>query len=183
MTATPCITSPQDLWNLGQCLLIAEFGNDYATEAEEMKRELRSAAAKDRREMKKGKLKGEAATMVWANYFEKVLKWIRIIREKFTGTVIRRTLQSKDNRGEPISGLEPYIEKQIVIKLYPHEMANLDELAKDMVKDGTHRAAHMATGSVCFSTLVCDVGCKLNMILCAPGLLRTPSPSSGPSQL
>jgi hypothetical protein len=159
MTATPCITRPQDLWNLGRCMRLEGFGSDHDGEADDMERELRSAAGKDRRDMKKnGKSNAanmptaqvEAATVVGMAYHEKMMKWICVIRQKFTGNVIRRTLQSKDNEGRPISRLDPYVENKIVIKLYPHEMANLDDLAKDMVQDGTQRAAHMAKGSVGF---------------------------------
>jgi hypothetical protein len=60
---------------------------------------------------------------------------------------IRRNLQSVDNTGQRISGLGPTHEHGILIKLYTHEMENLEALAHELVANGTHRAAK-ATGSV-----------------------------------
>ena len=63
--------------------------------------------------------------------------WINKIREKFRGAVIRRTVNSLDYTGKPISGLEPYKEHLSVINMYEHEYEALEALAEKAMDSET----------------------------------------------
>lgn len=64
--------------------------------------------------------------------FRKVnAKWMKVVRDKYEGSVIRRGTDSRDNEGRLISGLEPYLEHVCMLKLYPHEYRALDQLAEN----------------------------------------------------
>jgi hypothetical protein len=141
---------------MGRWLGLAQF-HKTNEEANTMKRGLQSAAAFDRRVAKKsdqGKavilaaVKGVSSPQMKTKYREVMLYWICNIRGRFAGAVIRRTMRSLDYSGTPISLLAPYTEHLLVIKLYHHEILNLEQLAYTMVKDGAHRVANFGGGSV-----------------------------------
>ncbi|KAG2063485.1 hypothetical protein BDR04DRAFT_1037816 [Suillus decipiens] len=94
-----------------------------------------------------GTVKGDADLDVPSLYRNQMLTWISIIRERFTGIVIRRTIWSVDNHGARISGLAPFQEHNLLVKLYSHEVENLERIAKDLVEEGGSRAAKFASGS------------------------------------
>lgn len=157
MTATPCTTRPRDLWNLRWCMGIDKFKKANDKEAAEMEKCLRAARAKDIKALKGSSTrkaviiaatKGDADPKISSAFYKEMQKWVKIIRSYFSGIVIRRTLQSVDSTGACISGLEPYEEHQIVVKLYQHEIENLEKLAGDLIEDGTHQAAWITLGSV-----------------------------------
>jgi hypothetical protein len=83
-----------------------------------------------------------------------MVKWIDVMRQRYAGLVIRRTVWSVDNDGKRISGLEPFHEHHIVVKLYDKEMNNLECLAQELIKDGTHKAAQAVAGKVSFCSSV-----------------------------
>ncbi|KAG1829710.1 P-loop containing nucleoside triphosphate hydrolase protein [Suillus subalutaceus] len=156
MTATPITSRPLDVWNIGRCLGLELFGSSYDDEALKMVRQLRAAAAKDRKRFKQGDriakiimgtVKGDADIEVPSLYRSQMLTWIGIIRERFSGIVIRRTIWSVDYRGTRISGLAPFQEHNLLVKLYSHEVDNLERIAKDLVEEGGVRAAKFASGS------------------------------------
>lgn len=149
----------QDVWNIGRCLGLELFGSSYDDEALKMVRQLRAAAAKDRKRLKQGDriakiimgtVKGDADAEVPSLYRSQMLIWIIVIRERFSGIVIRRTIWSVDYRGARISGLAPFQEHNLLVKLYSHEVDNLECIAKDLVEEGGARAAKFASGSVQF---------------------------------
>jgi len=148
---------PQDLWNLGRYLGMPEFGSGKDKEAQKMERRLRSAQTQDRQRLKKGDrairivqaaVKGSSGPQMQSLYNKEMMKWIGLIRKHFTGVVIRRTLSSVDNNGNRISGLGPLQEHHLIVTLYAHEIKNLEELAQDLVKDGTQGAAKAVAGHV-----------------------------------
>jgi hypothetical protein len=175
MTATPAVGGPevcfysqflfcdrfsfvlfQDLWNLGRCMGLQGFGSDYDDEARQMITGLRAAQSKDRKRLKNHERKkriiqaavsGDSTLQVHSHYHEEMTKWAKVIRQRFAGLTIRRSLQSVDNAGERISGLGPIYEHPLLINLYAQEMENLEALANELVADGTHRSAK-AAGSV-----------------------------------
>ncbi|KAG1834958.1 P-loop containing nucleoside triphosphate hydrolase protein [Suillus subalutaceus] len=156
MTATPITSRPLDVWNIGRCLGLELFGSSYDHEALKMVRQLRAAAAKDRKRFKQGDriakiimgtVKGDADVDVPSLYRSQMLTWISIIRERFSGVIIRRTILSVDYRGVRISGLAPFQEHNLLVKLYGHEVDNLERIAKDLVEEGGARAAKFASGS------------------------------------
>lgn len=122
-----------------------------------MVRQLRAAAAKDRKRFQQGNriatiimgtVKGDVDVDIPSLYRSQMLMWIGIIRERFSGVVIRRTIWSVDNCGARISGLAPFQEHNLLVKLYSHEVDNLERIAKDLVEEGGARAAKFASGSV-----------------------------------
>ncbi|KAG1772227.1 P-loop containing nucleoside triphosphate hydrolase protein [Suillus placidus] len=156
MTATPITSRPLDVWNIGRCLGLELFGSSYDDEALKMERQLRSAAVKDRKRFKQGDritkiimgtVMGNAGLEVPSLYRNQMLTWINIIRKRFLGVVIRRTIWSVDNHGVRISGLAPFKEHNLLVKLYSHEVENLELIAKDLVEEGGVRAAKFASGS------------------------------------
>lgn len=147
----------QDVWNIGRYLGLEPFGSAYDDEALKMVRQLRAAAAKDRKRFQQGNriatiimgtVKGDADADIPSLYRSQMLMWIGIIRERFSGVVIRRTIWSVDNCGTRISGLAPFQEHNLLVKLYSHEVDNLERIAKDLVEEGGARAAKFASGSV-----------------------------------
>ncbi|KIK38068.1 hypothetical protein CY34DRAFT_91603, partial [Suillus luteus UH-Slu-Lm8-n1] len=152
MTATPITSRPLDVWNIGRYLGLEPFGSAYDDEALKMVRQLRAAAAKDRKRFQQGNriatiimgtVKGDADADIPSLYRSQMLMWIGIIRERFSGVVIRRTIWSVDNCGTRISGLAPFQEHNLLVKLYSHEVDNLERIAKDLVEEGGARAANI----------------------------------------
>ena len=122
---------------------------------------LHAAQTKDRQKSKSAECKkkiiqaavsGDSSVTIHFLYQEEMLRWIRVIRERFAGIAIHRTLQSVDNTGARISGLGPlyrhHLLVKLLVKLYLHGIENLEALAKELVADGTQRAAKTATVSV-----------------------------------
>lgn len=133
------------------------FGSAHDHEAQKMASRLRAAESKDRQRFKSGDRKkkiiqaavsGDSSVQMHSLYQEEMHKWISVIRERFAGITIRRHLRSVDNTGTRISGLGPLYSHHLLVKLYPHETENLEALAKELVADGTHRAAKTADSSV-----------------------------------
>lgn len=129
-----------------------------------MERRLRLALASDRRGRNKetlknivlSTLKGKSTNNTKSAYENEMVNVIKDIRERFVGTVIRRTVRSVDNVGNPISGLEPFHEHVLVVTLYKHETENLEVLAQDLVEDDAHKIAKFAGGHVRFvSNMLC----------------------------
>ncbi|KAG1793303.1 P-loop containing nucleoside triphosphate hydrolase protein [Suillus plorans] len=94
-----------------------------------------------------GTVKGDANVDVPSLYRTQMLTWIGIIRERFSGIVIHRNIWSVDYGGTRISGLAPFQEHNLLVKLYCHEVDNLERIAKDLVEEGSARAAKFASGS------------------------------------
>ena len=63
--------------------------------------------------------------------------WMKKIREKYEGAVIRRTVYSQDYWGNSITGLEPYKEHVCMIPLFDHEYEALERLAEKAVDSET----------------------------------------------
>ncbi|KAG2097976.1 uncharacterized protein F5147DRAFT_777839 [Suillus discolor] len=156
MTATPITSRPLDVWNIGRCLGLELFDSSHDEEASKMVSQLRAAAAKDRKRFKKGNriakiiigtVKGNSDAEVPSLYRGEMLTWINIIRERFSGIVIRRTILSVDYGGTRISGLAPFQEHNLLIKLYKHELDNLECIADNLVQQGGAKAAKYASGS------------------------------------
>ena len=110
-----------------------------------MTKELACAKREDRNEMKSmdeeelnekvvalvGGTGGEQGVNERTKYVS--AKWMKIIREKYQGAVIRRTAYSLDWRGESITGLEPYEEHVMFVDLHPHEYEAIEKLAEKAV--------------------------------------------------
>lgn len=145
----------QDLWNIGKAIGILGFRDedDNNDKLREMTRDISRAKRIDKRilaenegeardalhRMVQGK-EGEgtlsgAQKAVDQNFKRENAKWMSIIRAKYQGAVIRRTVNSLDHRGRPISGLDPYEEHICMLKLHRHEYAALEKLAEDALDD------------------------------------------------
>jgi hypothetical protein len=102
----------------------------------------------------RGMAQGNPDVDFTSEYQKTMLSWIDIIRKAFAGIVIRRTVNSKDHEGRPISGLEPYHEHHLVVKLHPHEMDNLEKIAESLVSEDAslaRSAARFGGGGVRFA--------------------------------
>lgn len=122
-----------------------------------MESKLRTAEAKDPKQLRttgmsasiiRATVKGKAVQPITSFYPKEMLRSINTIRARYAGITIWRTLRSEDCEGNRISGLEPFLEHVIKVKLYQHEMDNLEGLAQVLIGDGTHKAAQLAGGSV-----------------------------------
>jgi hypothetical protein len=160
ITATPATTRASDLFNIGRCFGIPGFDASADGEAVQMERELRSAKRRDLKARPeaghntiRGIIHGDESVDVDSEHRKAMLQWIGKIRERFASAVIRRTVHSTDNKGNPISGLEPYLEHNLVLNLYKVEMDNLNRIAEVMVTDEAavaRGAARFGAGGVCF---------------------------------
>lgn len=133
------------------------FGGDDGDEAGKMQKELLSALRMDRKhrmnsnrgeEIIMATIRGDNTVQDTGHYRKVMLRWISLIRNRFTGIVIRRTISSVDNKGSRISGLAPYNEHHLVVKLYDHELKNLELLANELLKENPSKATQFACGSV-----------------------------------
>jgi uncharacterized protein YukE len=136
---------------------VSGFGSDNDWEAKKMESRLRAAQSKDRGRMKNGDrkrrmleaaVKGDSTVAFQSNYQQEMRKWIDVMRDRFSGVAIRRNLQSVDDKGDRISGLGPIHEHPLLVKLYSHELENLEALAKEVTENGTHQAAKAACAEV-----------------------------------
>lgn len=59
-------------------------------------------------------------------------QWIAQIRAEFTGFVIRRTGDSLDYKGRPISAMKKYEEHVMLVDLYEPEYENLERIAEEL---------------------------------------------------
>ena len=75
---------------------------------------------------------------------EEMGTYVRFLREIFSGYIIRRTIDSIDYRGDPISGLRKYFEKRLLLAVREEEKTALENTASDIMKEHeTSRAAAM----------------------------------------
>lgn len=65
-------------------------------------------------------------------------QWVSVLRALFAAHTIRRTIDSVDNLGQPISGLPAYFDISIILKLSDEEMDVQRRLAADLVTEGAH---------------------------------------------
>ena len=92
---------------------------------------------------------GEMSHALVANF-----KWIADLRQWCSDYVIRRTVQSRDYKNEPISGVTPYREHLICMALFPAESEAhermiqdfLDSSASESVKNRRVRAMAVLDG-------------------------------------
>lgn len=66
-------------------------------------------------------------------------KWMKVIREKFRGKVMRRTGNSKDWQGNPISGIAAPSDHLLLLDLYDWEREHLESLATKMLESPNAR--------------------------------------------
>jgi hypothetical protein len=145
ITATPVTTKPQDLWNLGRLMGLPIFLTEIADqEADDLGKRMSSASRLDRRALLSNTdadgsivqkvLRGrhiseEEQESNLRTAIQKGMTWLRVA---FSGVVIRRTGNSKDNHGQAIIGLPPPYQHILQLQLYEHEMSNLEDLADDI---------------------------------------------------
>lgn len=65
-------------------------------------------------------------------------QWVSVLRVLYADHIIRRTIDSVDNLGQPISGLPVYHDIPIILKLSDEEMDVQRLLAEDLVTEGAH---------------------------------------------
>jgi hypothetical protein len=111
-----------------------------------MKRDLNRARAQDRRTrdedgnpqagiIVRGVLEGKSTSANLEMQQQTVTTtWMKLIREKFRGRVMRRTGSSKDNEGNFISGIAAPSEHLLLLDLYDWEREHLEQLANKMLE-------------------------------------------------
>jgi hypothetical protein len=145
----------QDLWNIGRAIGISGFKEDEETnrELQQMTRDLARAKREDKKMMSDDEERARSALhrviqgkqdegaisdaqiAVDHNFKKMNAQWMKVIRAKYQGVVIRRTVNSLDYAGRPISGLEPYDEHICLLKLHRHEYDALERLAEKTLND------------------------------------------------
>ncbi|KAN0128350.1 P-loop containing nucleoside triphosphate hydrolase protein [Lactarius tabidus] len=157
MTATPVQTRPMDLWNIGRAVGIRGFREEEQIDAElsKMARDIARAKREDRKMRPDHETESRVAlnrvfqgeqdgsTIVDTQHavdlhFRKAnAQWMKTIRAKYEGVVIRRTSKSLDYAGRPILELEPYEEHICMLLLLPHEYDALEKLAATALDDNS----------------------------------------------
>ncbi|EED77154.1 predicted protein, partial [Postia placenta Mad-698-R] len=143
LTATPVMTKATDLWFIGCMLGIPAFDEpQHDKELYQWRSQLATAMRNDRASAKHS---GSAMKVVsrvahglsveddaLENGFSKVVDAMMVdVRAKYDGFVVRRTLGSLDWEGKAISGLPPYAEHILMLKLTGEEYKNLDTIANE----------------------------------------------------
>lgn len=132
----------QDLWYIGKAIGLPDFDDVMDSQLDEMNAALRRAKRDDSKSLRgteESELQSQAREYLGGRDESQqtdarqqfvAATWIKKIREKYRGSVIRRTVNSLDHDGIPISELEPYEQHRCVIELFKHEYAELDLLAE-----------------------------------------------------
>jgi hypothetical protein len=139
----------QDLWHIGKAIGLQGFDDAHDDELEDMNKDLARARREDRKEVKatdeaellkeldnymKGDKEIERSE---ANTQHTSAVWIEKIRMKYQGSVIRRTVNSRDYTDEAISGLDAYQEHRCVVNMNEHEYEMLEGLAEETMESET----------------------------------------------
>ena len=126
--------------------MLGIFSSADNGEFDEMKRELNRARAYDRKQrdeegnstagvLVRGVLEGRSGhTDIELQQQVVTTKWMKMIRARFRGKVMRRTGASKDNSGRLISGVAEPSEHLLLLDLYDWERDNLAELADKLLE-------------------------------------------------
>jgi hypothetical protein len=147
----------QDLWYIGKVVGLPGFKDDKLINEEltEMRRDLARAKRDDKRILSNHSAESRSALHrvfhgkndegtlsavnknVDQNYHQANARWMKTVREKYQGAVIRRTGNSLDVDGQAISGLDPYEEHICMLKLFTHEYEALETLAEQALDTET----------------------------------------------
>ena len=134
----------QDLCNIGR-LLGLEYFETNAEKLDEHRRAFDRAQKKESNLRKEGAgdvtiaravVKGKTVEDQEREIQDVIKSFMATIRIGYDGAVIRRTINSKDWRGSPISGLEPYDEHLIILKLSDEEQECQCALAEAVEEEG-----------------------------------------------
>lgn len=144
------------MWHIGRAIGLPGFREDAEINQElaEMARDVACAKREDRKMLGEREedtitalhrvFEGQdgqgtsvsAAQRAVDQSFRKVnAMWMKRVRAKYQGSVIRRTVNSLDYAGNPISGLEPYKEHICMLELHLHEYNALEILAQKAMDD------------------------------------------------
>jgi hypothetical protein len=145
LTATPVVTAPQDLWNVGRILQVKGFGPEGDADLMNMERDLRNAKAITRKEKREAAAAAEANdgraeevlrrgifseehTLNLGDVPALLIEQARDIRRRLEKCCIRRTLTSTDFEDKPILKLPKWEERFLRITLDASELAFLDDI-------------------------------------------------------
>lgn len=172
----------QDLWYIGKAIGLQGFGDEMDSELDRMNSDIARAKREDRKKMKStddaeiqkqlgGIMEGTAQTQRPGLQAQNAsARWVQNIRDKYRGSVIRRTVNSLGHDGEAISGLDPYEEHMCVVEMYDHEYEALEALAEDSMDSETF-VKRVASEVSCFSRIggeqanqvTDDVRCRISI--------------------
>lgn len=132
----------QDLWNICRVLGIKQF-----VEEEDLLLEMVADITRAQRLDRKASRKADAESLgsgLTSQFSEETnhcldanLQWITRLRQWCADSVIRRAIQSRDYKEEPISGLIPYHEHLICMALLPTEMEAHEEMIQEFLDSGS----------------------------------------------
>ena len=95
-----------------------------------------------------------------------VLKqWMVFMRRDYEGCVIRRTIETLDLNGKPISGLPPMHNEIIMIKLSTHEQEVMDRLAAGHSDEG--KTNLVSSFAFCYSPRLSEASAARHLCICA----------------
>lgn len=155
----PLLTYLQDLWNLGVIMKVKECYN--VAKQRELKKSVNASVRKDRKAMKDSDqqymlgIKNQQSATYSFNLAstEDMARDMGIMRDLFRGRVVRRTVDSLDEEGKPISGLGPPQYHDLHLTLNNAETVVFERMVDDVLQDDTSKAVTL--GRV--SSLFCDV--------------------------
>ncbi|EKM49396.1 uncharacterized protein PHACADRAFT_201655 [Phanerochaete carnosa HHB-10118-sp] len=141
LTATPMVTRPQDLLNIGKIMRISAC-NDEAI-AREFARKIAAGKRADKKRRKAEKDDQSAVTVERAqgkvpsdseepSALEEVIReCIERLKKIFKSYAMRRTIQSPDYDGRPIWGADPPLDIFVFLKPNGRETEKIEELAAE----------------------------------------------------
>ncbi|PCH41826.1 hypothetical protein WOLCODRAFT_51041, partial [Wolfiporia cocos MD-104 SS10] len=147
MTATPLLTCPGDLWNLGHLMGMEGFSEEKLEDLKAMERDLSlalhwdlsSVLHRDRQRLKQLEQSNEVLDRIahrWSMhaksaYLSVVAEKMETLHNQFAGSIVRQVVNSLDFKGDPISGLPMYHEHIIQRPLLEWEQPFFDMVAHD----------------------------------------------------
>ncbi|KAI0350441.1 hypothetical protein OH77DRAFT_1572606 [Trametes cingulata] len=126
MTATPIITSPNDLMLICRMLRIPGFTNPKMDEhhrAYLREKNKESRQREEQRHMTRRIVKGKKPEYEETPTLLTLFDWLDYSRKLLEKSVIRRTATSLDYEGKPIINLHPYVTVPVLVKLNEEETA------------------------------------------------------------
>src|SRR5882762_819531 len=136
------------------------FSAEHDAMANRMALEIGSASRRDRVEQDpddaisvvRGRIHGEDTPgHIESEKQRAMIDWIQVIRNGFSGIVVRRTHKSVDNTGAQLFDLPPLTDTPLLLNLFPHEYEYLDVIADQVMSKDAVTGTRFVDGGVSHS--------------------------------